>query len=235
MKWIFWLFSLLFFSIFLWHLLTKKYLNPNKLRVFIGKKGCGKSTLYTKDAATALRRGRTVYGNEPVSITVKRRGSVFRKTSQPVAVEVRSTKKLVDPSKPYLQRYEPGSLILIDEASLINGYDNRQFKSMDPKTIEWYRLQRHYRVAVNLYTQSWDIDKKLRSLTDEFFLCNKVLRVFAIARRIIMKPIIVHPTGETAAHVADDFIEDGLLLAPFGGMRIAFIPRWVKLFDSFKT
>lgn len=216
----------IFCFIVLFHLITKKYLNPYKLNVFIGKKGSGKSTLLTKLTVSYLKGGRAVYSTEKVTIKAPRK---FRKQG----IETISTKSL-DPNKLFVMKFEEGSVLMIDEANLYGGYDNRQFKQMDPRTIEWYRLQRHYKVSVNLFTQSWDLDRKIRSLTDQFWIVRKYFRVFVIARRVIMRPVIVHPTGDAAARVADDFVEDSILMVPFGGAKAAFIPYWVKYFDSFK-
>ena len=49
--------------IIIWHLLTKKYLNPYTLTIIFGKKGCGKSTLLQKLAVYYKKRGYYVYCN----------------------------------------------------------------------------------------------------------------------------------------------------------------------------
>lgn len=226
-----WLFKILFgfiFIIIIWHICTKKWLNPYKLNVFVGKKGSGKSTLLTKLAAENLLKGRPVYSTEFVRIE-KHKGIGRKKQS--IIYETVD----LDPGHLYEYEFPPGSVLLIDEANLYEGYDNRQFKSMSQRTISWYRMQRHYKCTVYLFTQSWDLDKKIRSLTDQFWLVRKYFRTMVIARRVIMKPVIVHPQGDSAARIADDFVEDGILLAPFGGARFAYIPKWAKLFDSYKT
>ena len=49
---------------FVFHQLTKKYLNPYKLIFVFGKKGSGKSTLLTKYALEYQQRGYSVYATE---------------------------------------------------------------------------------------------------------------------------------------------------------------------------
>lgn len=209
---------LCFISLFLcFHLATKKYINPYKLVFIFGKKGSGKSTHLSKMAYKSLIKGKSVYSTE--DITIKYKNKEY------------STIHL-DPRKIYTYNFPEGSVILIDEVSLI--WSNRDFAKMDKKIIEWFRYQRHYKVSCYLYSQSFDIDKKLRDLTDDFQLVTKVARVWSVSRHMVRKPVVVHPSAEAPARIDDDIIEDGLLLAPFGGMSIAFIPYWAKLFDSFK-
>ena len=52
--------------IVLFHLTTKKYLNPYKLIFIFGKKGSGKSTLLSKYAFQYLSKGWNVYATEPI-------------------------------------------------------------------------------------------------------------------------------------------------------------------------
>lgn len=105
---------------------------------------------------------------------------------------------------------------------------------MDPKVIEWFRYQRHHYCRVYFFSQTFDIDKKLRDLADDMYLVNKYLRVFVAARHIIRKPVVVHPGPESPARIDDDMVVDGPLLWLFGGLITAYIPYWSKRFDSFK-
>lgn len=194
------------------HLVTKKYCNPYKLIFIFGKKGSGKSTLLEKLSYTHKRNGWTVYSTEA--------------TPQNEVI-------FLDPRKIYRYDYPAKSVLFIDEASLI--WDNRNYKNMDPKVIEWFRYQRHHKVKVYLFSQSFDIDKKLRDLTDEMYLVSKYARVLVRAKRILRKPIVVHPSPEAPARIDEDLIVDGPLMVFFGGRIYAWIPYWAKRFDSFKA
>lgn len=209
--------------ILIWHYTTRSYINPYRLYMIFGKKGCGKSTLLTKLAYENLKKNRTVYSTEHIQFKM-----VDKKADEVFLLETKD----IEPRYIYDYSFNPGDIILIDEVNLL--WDNRDFKKMDPKIIHWFRLQRHYKVTVYLFSQTWDIDKKLRDLCDDMYICQKFLRVFTIARHIIRKPVIVHPEGDSPASIQDDIVEDGLLLAPFGGMKTAFIPHWAKYYDSFK-
>ena len=204
---------IIFFSLFsvIFHKLTKKYLNPYKLVFVFGKKGSGKSTLIQKLSNKYYKNGWTVYSTE--------------ESLNPEILPL-------DPKNIYNYEFPEHSCIFIDEVSLI--WDNRDFKSMDKKVIEWFRYQRHHKCRVFLFSQTFDIDKKLRDLTDEMYLVNKYFRVLVRAKRILRKPIVVHPSPEAPARIDEDLIVDGPLMAFFGGRLYAFIPYWAKKYDSFK-
>ena len=104
-----------------------------------------------------------------------------------------------DPSIIYTYSFVPNSVIYIDEASLL--WSNRDFKKMDKRIIEWFQLQRKYKVTVHLFSVSFDIDKKIRDLCDEMYICNKIGRVWSIARHVVRKPVIVHPVGDSPSTI----------------------------------
>lgn len=95
--------------------LTRKYLNPYKLNMVIGKKGSGKTTLLTKLAIKALKKGKTVYST----------------------VEIPGT-YLFDPLKVGDFTFKPNSLVLIDEVGLI--WDNRNFKNFNSKWTYFFKM-----------------------------------------------------------------------------------------------
>lgn len=217
---IFWICAGFLAVVLIYHFLTKKYLNPYKLIFVFGKKGSGKSTFLTKLSVKYLRKGWNVYSTEVKPVDGVEIPAILKNVTY------------VEPRRLYSYNFPPNSCIFIDEASLI--WDNRDFKTMDKRIIEWYRYQRHHRCRVYLFSQSWDVDSKIRSLCDDFYLCEKKLRVFSVASHIVRKPVVVHPSPDAPARIDDDMIVDGPLLTFFGGKMFAFIPYWAKFFDSHK-
>lgn len=193
--------------------LTQKYVNPYKLIFLFGKKGSGKSTMLQKLTYRYVKRGWTVYSTE--------------------AREGDELVNRIEPTQIFDYQFPPKSCILIDEVSLI--WDNRDFKKMDKRVIEWFRYQRHHKCRVYFFSQTFDIDKKLRDLADEMYLVNKYFRVLVVASHIVRKPVVVHPGPESPARIDDDMVVDGPLLTFFGGKLFAFIPYWSRKFDSYKT
>lgn len=204
------LFKFLFsFTVFLvlFHLATKKYLNPYRLTMVFGKKGSGKSTLMVKLAYKYLAKGWNVFCTEKLD------GCFW-----------------IDYKDIGYKLIPPKSLLLIDEVGML--YDNRDFKNFKPAVRDWFKLQRHYKVRVYMFSQSFDVDKKLRDLTDDMYLVTNVARVFSYAKRILRKTVLVKPMGESPSHIDEELRFDFLLFAPFGSRMITFIPKWAKYFDS---
>lgn len=189
------------------HLLTKKYLNPYRLTMVFGKKGSGKSTLMVRLAYTYLRKGWTVFCTEKLD------GCYF-----------------IDYNDIGFKMIPPNSVLLVDEVGMI--WDNRNFKNFKTEVRDWFKLQRHYRVKVFLFSQTFDIDKKLRDLTDDMYLCTNLLRVFSWAKRINRKTVLTKPLGDSPARIDEELAFDSLLFWPFGSRICTFIPLWAPFFQS---
>lgn len=196
------------FVFFAWH--WWRYRNPYKLIMVFGKKGAGKTTLITKLAMRYNRRGRVCYSTVPVP-------GVY----------------LFDPSQLGIDSIPPEAVIFVDEVGMV--WDSRDYKNFKNHTRDYFKLQRHYHHTVYLFSQSFDIDKKLRDLTDQMYLVRNLFNCFSIARRINKTITIVH-AGKNAqgeSHLADDMEFDSLLLFWCGSIFITYIPRYAKYFDSF--
>lgn len=196
----------------IYHLLTRKFLNPFKLSIYVGKKGCGKSTNMARLALKYQKKGWTVYSNEPMNIE---------------GVRVFNTKMLGSHTP------EKNSLVLVDEAGIY--YHKRDFKEFAKTCREWYKKQRHYKCRVIMFSQTWDIDLTLRELTDDMYLLVNIARVFTWAKRIRRSLILTEPFGEQESRLADRLQFDSILLWPFGSRFLCFIPKYIKYFDSYET
>lgn len=186
---------------------TRKYLNPYKLIMIFGKKGSGKTTNLTKIAIQHIKAGWIVYSTIDIPGTIK--------------FNVNDVGYKVFPEH---------SVVLIDEVGMI--WDNRDFKSFKPQVRDYFKFQRQYKNKVYLFSQTFDIDLKLRNLTDEMWLLTNVGRVFSLQKRIIKK-ITINNASENSGGVSslvDEYKFDSPL---FGGWKITFIPRWVAFFKSY--
>lgn len=190
--------------------LSRKYRNPYKLVMIFGKKGSGKTTLLVKLAFKYMRAGRKVYSTFYIPGTY-----LFN----------------VDDIGRY--QFEPESVIIVDEVGMI--WDNRQYKNFRTDVRDWFKLQRQYRNIVILASQTFDIDIKLRNLTDQMFLCRCYMGFLTIARRIKRDIVIVKATGDNESRIADNLEFEPFWLSLFGfnTMIITYIPRWGKVFKSF--
>lgn len=187
-----------------------RFRNPYKLYMVFGKKGSGKTTLMTKLALAYQKKGWPVYCDREVPGCYHFRTSDFGKILFP-----------------------PNSLVLVDEVGLV--WDNRNYKSFPEHVKVYFKYQRQYRNTVYLFSQSFDVDKKIRDLTDHLYIVSNVFNCFSVARRVTKKITVVHAdhSAQGESKIADDYNIDSLLLAPFGSVRITYIPRYVKYFKSF--
>lgn len=191
-------------------LYIKKYANPYKLIMIFGKKGSGKTTLLAKIAVNAIKEGKTVYTTIDIPGTRK-----FR--VEDIGAKV----------------FPPESIILIDEAGIV--WDNRNFKNFRPEVRDYFKYQRQYRNTVYLFSQTFDVDIKLRNLTDSMYLCRSHGGVVTTARRILRQIILTQATGESESRIADNLIFETLATVIWGGKPVIFtwIPKWVKFFKSY--
>lgn len=192
-----------------YHFLTVKYLNPYKLTMIFGKKGSGKSTLLTKLALQYQKKNIPVFSTERIP-------GCF----------------LITPSDIGYTEFPENSVILIDEVGMI--WDNRNFKNFDTKVRDWFKLQRHRKIRVFLFSQTFDIDKKIRDLTDDMFLVEKKFRVFSYSKRILKRTVLNKSSAEAPSKLDEDLVFDSFLLFWAGSRKFTFIPRYTKYFNSFE-
>lgn len=202
-------FTVVFFGLILgFHFATKKYINPYRLYLVFGKKGSGKSTYLTKVAYQYARKGWNVYSN-------------MQDLGIPHA-------RYIDAEKLGFFIPEKNSLLILDEVGMI--YDNRNFKNFKPEVRDFYKLQRKYKVVVYMASQSFDVDKKIRDLTDGMFLQTNFLRVFSLGRRIYRKVTLTEPVGDMESKIVES-----LKWAPIWNWTLTYIPKWGKYFETLEA
>lgn len=197
-----------FLLLYIFHVSTKKYLNPYKLTMVFGKKGSGKSTFLVKTAVEHLLLGWNVYSNVDMPFCYK------------ISDEDIGFKHIPE-----------NSVLLLDEVGMI--WDNRHFKTFKTEVRDWFKLQRHYKVKVFLFSQTFDIDKKLRDLTDEMYLVERRLRVFSYGKRILKRITLVEAGMQGESRIDENLKFDSLLFFWCGSRKFTYIPKYIKYFDSF--
>lgn len=219
---------------FIFLLLTNKYTNPYKLIMIFGKKGSGKSTTLTKYAIQHVRKGWTVYSTERIPYTYYIRsddiGRVMLEDFNYVPFDKDNYKGLTKILKVLREKIKPTApkiLLLIDEVGMI--WDNRNFKNFRPEVRDWFKLQRHYHTKVVMFSQTFDVDKKLRDLTDSMYLQRNFARVFTIGKKI-KKFISINNNGDDGGKLDEYFdfepaifffLVPGLLLLFLNGLSIS--------------
>lgn len=207
-KFLIFLVVFLYFSVLFLIVYGSRYRNPYRLYMVFGKKGSGKTTLITKLALRHIKKGWKVYSTVPVPGTY-----------------------LFDANDIGKITFDRDSVLFLDEGGIL--FDNRNYKNFRTDTRDWFKYQRHYRVKVYIFSQAFDIDVKLRNLTDYMYLTTNFFNVLSIARRVQRSIVIVHPSGEAESRIADDLNFTPWIFAPFGGLYVTWIPKYIKYFDSF--
>lgn len=185
---------------------SRKYNNPNKLIFIFGKKGSGKSTYMVSLMLQHLRKGWTVYTNmDDVNIPgVRIMSAEALKTCVPDA----------------------HSVLFIDEGGLI--WDNRGFKSFDKGYTEFFKLQRKYKCKVYINSQDFDIDKKIRQLTDSMVLMSSIAGCIGVVRPIVRKVALVEASAAGESRIADNLRFGNIL-----SFRFLWLPSYFRYFDSY--
>lgn len=202
------IFIFLCIFIFIWDLLTRKYINPYKLYMLVGKKGCGKTTYLTKKAIQYLDKGFKVYSSFSIPGC-----------------------ELFNPKEIGKYTFERNSVVIVDEIAIL--FHSRNFKTFPECVRVYFKLQRQYKNIVIIASQSWDVDKSIRDLVDEIRLMKNFARVFTYSRRVdkrLTVRTITDESGHQEGGLIEDYILSGLLLP--GSIDFTFIPRWVPFFET---
>lgn len=135
----------------------------------------------------------------------------------------------IDASHLWEVDFKPHSLVVIDEVNLL--WDNREFKSFPKELGAWFRLQRHKKVKVILFSQTADADKKIRDLTDRVYLCKRYFQILIV--NIPYEKEIIYREPQFAGDVSG-FVDHYRKLSwgPLG-CNFCLLPKWVKYHDSF--
>lgn len=177
--------------------------NPFKLYFLFGKKGSGKSTLLVKYMMTYHKKGYVIYTN-------------MRECTLDYVVHIKT-----EDVGEYVGI--PKSVVVLDEVGV--DFDSRKFKQFKDHVRDYFIFQRQYKNVVIMASQSWNVDKKIRDLTDKMYLCGKVGPI-SYARPIRRNITLTEPMGDSESRIADQ-----LVFAP--GVMLTWIPRYAKHFNSF--
>lgn len=170
------------------------------------EKGSGKTTFLTKTAIKEIKKGHIVYSTIYIPGT-----RMFK----------------VDDIGQFT--FPPDSVVLIDEVGMI--WDNRDFKNFKSNVRDYFKFQRQYKNKVYLFSQTFDVDIKLRNLTDEMYLLKNVCRVWSVARKINKNITIQEGRDGAPSTLADNY--EFAPIFSHNWIQFTFIPRWVEFFKSY--
>lgn len=225
--------------VLLWHLLTKKYINPYQLYILFGPKGVGKSTMLQKLAFYYKKKGYNIYCNigdcslsfvTPIKIEDI---GLLSKAYKDKSLQVKLRNDYQKQGLKVACAVKPNSVIFCDEINLI--WDNRSFKQFTKEQQYYFRKQRHYKHKFIGFSQTFDCDKKIRDLADYVILMNKIGRVWIRGQSWRKKQKVVGATDENnrdEGSIVDNFVPMGFIYNFFFSPFNCWLPKWVKKHDS---
>lgn len=194
------------FALFLW---SRKYVNPYRLYMVFGRKGSGKTTYMVKVAYRYYKAGWNIFCNSEIPFATR--------------IDITTLGEFVPP---------PHSVLLVDEVGMI--WDNRQYKNFRNDVRDYFKLQRHYKNIVYLFSQTFDIDIKLRNLTDAMYLCTCPVPFISVVKRIKRTIVLVQPGPDAEGRISDslEFVPWFMNIFGYKAFQLTYIPRWTKYFDT---
>jgi len=113
--------------------------------------------------------------------------------------------------------------LILDEVGI--EYSNRDFKSFKKEENQFFKLHRHYKVSVSMFSQAYnDADKKLRDLATRYYVVEKSLIPFFVVRRRLCKRVGI---DNLTKQIIDEYYYS------IFGRRWIFSPSLWHLFNSY--
>lgn len=172
------------------------------IQLILGVPGAGKTTYLAWLAKQYIKKGKQVWSN----------------------VYIEGCNMLDHDKDLNLYNIQDG-LVIIDEGGTV--LDNRSWKNHSKRVIRWYKMHRHYNTDVIISSQDYDIDVKIRALTQKI----------KVVKKSILPKCIVIRTIKTAIDISEDNTQIVQVYkwipAILGGTRWIYAPKVWKMFDSF--
>lgn len=212
--------ALIIFAVFLvnllvWHFLTRKYINPYKQILYIGVKGTGKTTTEVKLIKKCLDKGLPVYTD---------------------ATDIRLPGLRVIKISDLGSHYAPNSVFFIDELAQYfgnRGYLDKEYRQRSEEFLTWLRGVRHDRCTVYMFSQDYKVDAQIRSQCDRICILYKFFRVLTVGRMLSKDTVIKDTASDADSQIAQQLKFEPLWVR--GSLEFTYIPKYVKLFDSYKN
>ena len=170
------------------------------VNIYFGVPGSGKTTFAAWLSRRDLRRKGKVWSNVPITGTYK----------LDVTADIG------------VHHIEKGRII-IDEAGI--EYNNRNYKNLPMRQIEFFKYHRHYSTAIDVLSQSYeDMDITLRRLAQNYYVVTKSRLPFFIKIRSIGRRVGI---DENTHQIIDEFYWRCFLYT-----RRVFTPTLWKLFNT---
>lgn len=161
------------------------------VKVYFGVPGSGKTTYAAKIAKKCKRKKIKCFANFPCKYTY------YYNASDLGSFDISNC------------------VLIIDEASI--DFNNRAYRSLPQKTIQYLKYYRHYGVRdILIFSQDYaDMDVTLRRLSTEYYLITKKSRFFITVKQAIKKIAIDKDTKQFIDAYAWRFRLPEVVFGPF--------------------
>ena len=190
-------------------ILSSKYNNPYSLFLVVGKKGSGKSTLLCKKALWYSKHGYNVISN----VALTNIDYIYITSPSDISLLDFGGKK---------------NVLLLDEAGI--WFDSRDFKSFPKELLYFFKYQRKLHCICWLFSQSLDVDKKIRDLCDRLLLTRCIGGWLCVAHWIDRTITFTKASDFAGSTIADE-LKPAFPLFPSSWI-FTFSPGLSKYFDT---
>lgn len=191
--------------------------NPYKTYMFVGNKGCGKTSYIAK---LALQFTKT-HPLDPSSSSA---------TVPRFYTNVEGIANTAHFDLDELESFRPveGSVICADEIGL--WVDARKFRTFSDGLNEFFKFARQYKCTIFLFSQAWssDVDLKVRNLVDKVYVGKRIGKVSVW--RPVLKRLGVVKRSDGTGNLDDTYVYSNIL---WFGCKFIYLPRYYGLFQSF--
>lgn len=219
----------------------KKNVSPSGLIICFGNRGKGKSTDIAKryhQLAKLRKKGKCPYKYFYTNLKMYNVDTTFYRYldlnnydfTNYLGDIMRNYGCICD-SKDLPFTIEKNSYICIDELGLI--YHNRDYKSFPREFTKFVKLIRKFGIYMVGYSQAFDIDKAIRTSSNELYLMNRIGHI--TYSRLIKKYIGVNEKDENGNQ--DSQIADKVKFAGIfekDSIKFTYIPFYTDYFNSFE-
>lgn len=120
--------------------------------------------------------------------------------------------------------------MFIDERSIF--WSNRKFKSIDERILTFMKQLRKNKCRIYLYSQSFNVDKVMRDLCQEMWLCRSFMITWSVARRILKAPTIKDSRLDAESQLVDEIKFRPIWI--MGNCKVTWIPKYIRYFNTYQ-